>query len=149
MWCCPILSRPMVEVILVSRTILGTDGSEPDFLRGCWGSIWVLPIWVWPIFSAGLVSLTTTCLSRQLTAQTGSRWRPASKHLSFILYCPSGLPSPYPPGFSQLSAIWRPFLRLPDLDRGEQRRLCSLLNTVAVPNRLELSDLLTHAFRII
>ena len=55
-------------------------------------------------------------------------------------------PLPLPP---RIFSIIRNLEAISTLARFRQRRLCSLLRTVAVPNRLELSVLLTHAFRII
>ena len=102
------------------------------------------------IFGSGLVSPTTTCLCRHLTAQTTAfRW--PSANLSFILYCPTGLPSPYPQDFLNYPQFGG-HLHFPDLDMPNRGALCSLLqlHTIGVPNKLKPSDLLIQAitFRI-
>ena len=129
-----------------TQTILGTDGFQPVF-EGGETEFWV---WLWPIFLAGLVRLSPTCLSRHLTAETGFRWQPASKHLSFILYY-SGLPSPYPQDFLNYPQFGGHFYTCQIWKWKTEAPLFFVTVTVAVPNRLKPSDLLTHAiaFRII
>ena len=59
-------------------------------------------------------------------------WLPlASSQQTPFLYSllPLSLPLPLPPGFSQLSAIWRPFLHLPDLDVPNRDALCPKIET--------------------
>ena len=58
------------------------------------------------------------------------------------------LPLPPPRIFSIIRNL-EAISTLARLRLGEQRRLCSLLLCTAVPNRLEPSDLLTHAIIII
>ena len=141
----PIFNTPYL--LLFWGTILALSWHWSMYWRG-WS--WRGSGWLWLsqllIFLAGLVSLTTTCLSRQLTAPTGFRWTSASKHLSFILYCPwhSGLPSPQPPRIFSIIRNLEAISKLARFRHGEQRHLCSLLHT-ADPNKLKPSDLLTHA----